>query len=149
MITLIFGGFTLLIVLVNQRLGKIRSIFFVLFEAFFEYFSQLFFDVVSFLFQIFVGLNVFDFDFGVERMEDFLGFDDVVGLILGSVRVLYFCIVHFIHHGNCFGFDALSHLLDLGFGLNSKGFLLLSNFIFVLGSSLLDVVDVEVILAKL
>jgi hypothetical protein len=66
MITLIFRGFALLVVLIDQRLGKIRSIFFVLLEAFFEYFSKFFFDVVSLLFEILVGLNVFDFDFSVE-----------------------------------------------------------------------------------
>jgi hypothetical protein len=66
MMTLIFRGFALLVVLIDQRLGKIRSIFFVLLEAFFEYFSKLFFEIVSFLFEIFVGLNVFDFNFSVE-----------------------------------------------------------------------------------
>jgi hypothetical protein len=147
--TLIFRGFALLVVLIDQRLGKIRSIFFVLLEAFFEYFSKLFFYVVSFPFEIFVGLNVFDFDFSVEWMEDFLSFNNVIGLILRSVRVVYFCIVHFIHHGNCFVFYTLGHLLNLGFGLNSKGLILLSNFFFFLGLSLCNVVDVEVILAKL
>jgi hypothetical protein len=82
-------------------------------------------------------------------MEDFLSFDNVIGLILRSVRVVYFCVVHFIHHGNGFVFDALGHLLNLGFGLKSKVLILLSNFIFVLGLSLCNVVDVEVILAKL
>lgn len=120
-----------------------------MFEALFKYFSEIFLNAISFLFKVFVDLNVFDFDFTVKGTEDFMGFNNIVGMILGSVRVFDFGVVHFIHHRDGLVFNFLCHFLDLGFSLFFKSLILFSEFFFILSLRLCDVVKVEIFLTKL
>ncbi len=77
-----------------------------------------------------------------------MGFNYIVSMILGSVRVFDSGVVHFIHHWDCYSFNFLCHFFDLCFGLLFKGYILFSKFFFVLSLSLCDVVQVEIFLTK-